>query len=288
MNNKPRIAFFGTPDLAVWVLDSLKEKGVVPDLVIASPDAPKGRKLVMTPPPAKIWAESNGIPVLQPKSVKSEEFMNELRSKGPWDLFIVAAYGKLIPESVLYMPRCKTINVHPSLLPLLRGAAPLQSAILHDMRDTGVTIMRLDKEMDHGPVLAQERSSLATWPVDQETLGKHLAQKGAGLIAKTLPDILAGTLPETEQDHTKATFTEKISKENGLIDLSSDGYANYLKYCAFKGWPGTYFFIDKDGKKTRVSIAEAKFEEERFAPTKVVPEGRREMTWQEFERWIGR
>ncbi|MBI5134157.1 MAG: methionyl-tRNA formyltransferase [Candidatus Taylorbacteria bacterium] len=285
MTNKPRIAFFGTPDLAVWVLDALKEKGVVPDLVIAAPDAPKGRKLVLTPPPAKSWADTNKVPVLQPASLRTPEFEEELRSRGPWDLFVVAAYGKLIPESVLYMPKRKTINVHPSLLPLLRGAAPLQSAILNDMRETGVTIMRLDEKIDHGPILAQEKSRLSSWPVDQETLGRHLSSLGGELIAKLLPAILSGEAEEIEQDHSKATYTEKISKENGLLDLEGDGYRNFLKWNAYKGWPGTYFFIEKNGKKTRISVTEAGFEKGGFVLKRVIPEGKKEMSGEEFERW---
>lgn len=286
INSSPKIAFFGTPDLAVWVLDALKREGVIPDLVVTAPDAPKGRKLVLTPPPAKVWAEANGVPVIQPEKIKTPEFEAELRARGDWDLFIVAAYGKIIPANILYMPERKTINVHPSLLPLLRGASPLQTAILEDMRDTGVTIMRLDEKMDHGPILAQEKASLSTWPVDQDTLGKHLAEAGGRLIARLLPDILSGKAQETEQDHSKATYTKKIAKEDGLIDLSADGYKNYLKWNAFRGWPGTYFFAEKDGKKIRVTVAKAAHENGAFMPERVVPEGKKEMNWEEFERWM--
>ncbi len=295
---KPKIAFFGTPDFAVWVLEGLKSHGILPDLVVCAPDAPKGRKLVMTPPPAKVWAEKNRIPVIQPESVKGPTFEKELRERAPlgdsslgfgdWDLFIVAAYGKIIPENILYLPRRKTINVHPSMLPLLRGSSPLQSAILHDMRDTGVTIIRLDKEMDHGPIVAQRALGLSAWPVDAETLGKESARLGAELIAEILPSLLDGTAKEREQDHSKATLTKKISKEDGLISLGDDGYLNFLKFNAHKGWPGTYFFVERHHQgatgKVRVTVTEAAFENGAFAIKKVVPEGRSEMSWDDFNR----
>jgi methionyl-tRNA formyltransferase len=284
-SQKPKIAFFGTPELAVWVLNALKEKGVLPDLVVTAPDAPKGRKLVLTPPPAKLWAEHHGIPFIQPEEIKSKAFEEILRSYGEWDLFIVAAYGKIIPENILYLPKAKTINVHPSLLPLLRGPSPLQTAILNDMRHTGVTIMRLDKEMDHGPILAQKKADLETWPVDQETLGERLAKEGGCLIAETLPTLLSGSVKEIEQDHSKATYTKKISKADGEIDLAADGYRNFLKWNAYKGWPGTFFFTEKEGKKLRVTVEDAEYKDNVFIPRKVIPEGKKEMTWEEFSRW---
>jgi len=284
---KPLIAFFGTPEFAVWTLESMKKHGILPSLIVTAPDAPKGRKLVLTPPPVKIWAEENNIPVIQPKEVKSDEFRKEIETKlgGRPDLFIVSAYGKILTKALIEQPRHGTINVHPSLLPLLRGASPLESAILSDMRDTGVTIMRIDEELDHGPLLAQEEALLSTWPIDTDTLGRLLAHLGGDLLARILPSLLDGTLTETPQDHTRATFTKKIKKEDGLMDLSADGYENFLKWNAYRGWPGSYFFIEKDGKKIRISIREAEYVDEQFIVKKVVPEGRREMTFAEFESW---
>jgi len=285
--NKPLIAFFGTPDFAVWVLEAMSERGIVPDLVITAPDAPVGRKLVMTPPPAKVWAIKQGIDFLQPEHIKGDDFAATLRARGEWDLFIVAAYGKIMPENILYMPKHKTINVHPSLLPLLRGSSPLQTAIINDMRDTGVTIMRLDKEMDHGPILAQKKADLPVWPVDTDTLGAALAREGGALIASILPDILSGKTKETEQDHSKATYTKKISKEDGLIDLAADPYKNFLAYNAYRSWPTSYFFIEKGSEKIRVTITDAAFENGVFTIKKVIPQGKKEMTWKEFSSYSG-
>jgi methionyl-tRNA formyltransferase len=287
MNTHPRIAFFGTPDFAVWVLEALAVHNIKPNLVITAPDAPKGRKLIMTAPAAKVWATSNNIPVIQPEGVKDETFAEELARLAPadtngdraWDLFIVAAYGFIIPERILYMPRHKTINVHPSLLPLLRGSSPVHSAILQDMRETGVSIMMLDKEMDHGPILAQKKATLETWPTDTNTLAHTLAVEGGNLIADLMPKILAGTAATVEQNHSQATFTKKIHKEDGLIDLSDDARQNFLKYHAYKGWPTTYFFKEIEGKRTRFVITEAALENGSFVIKKVIPEGRKEVVY---------
>jgi len=286
MNTK-KIAFFGTPEFAVWTLESMKEKGLVPNIIITTPDAPKGRKLILTPPPVKIWAEKNNIPVLQPKSVKNEEFIREIESVlgiKP-DLFIVAAYGKILPKALIETPVYGTINVHPSLLPLLRGASPIESAILADMHDTGVTIIRIDEELDHGPLLAQEESLLPVWPIDTDALGMNLAHLGGDLIMRILTSLFSDTLKETPQDHSKATFTKKIKKEDGLMDISADGYQNFLKWNAHHGWPGSYFFIEKGGKKIRISIKDADYRDGEFVVNKVVPEGKKEMTFAEFKSW---
>lgn len=287
MMNAKKIVFFGTPEFAVWTLESMKKHGIVPSLVVTAPDKPAGRKLILTPPPVKAWAEQNTIPVIQPQEVKSDGFRKEIETKlgGKPDLFIVSAYGKILVRALIEQPRHGTINVHPSLLPLLRGASPLESAILADMRDTGVTVMRIDEELDHGPLLAQEEVLLPTWPVDTDTLGKILAHAGGDLLARVLPSLFDGTLIETPQDHARATFTKKIKKEDGLMDLSADGYDNFLKWNAYRGWPGSYFFIEKGDKKIRISIREADYADGQFIVKKVVPEGRREMTFAEFESW---
>ena len=286
--NQKKIVFFGTPEFAVWTLDSLRDFGIQPDLIVTAPDKPSGRKLLLTPPPAKNWAEKHGIPVIQPVEVKSEAFRHEIESKigGKPTLFIVAAYGKILSKALIEQPVFGTINVHPSLLPLLRGASPLENAILSDMRDTGVTIMRIDEDLDHGPILAQETTPMNTWPVDTDTLGKILAHTGGKLIAHILPKIFDGSLHEMPQNHTLATFTKKIKKEDGLIDLMADGYENFLKWNAYRGWPGSYFFVEKGGKKIRISIREAIYEDGQFIIKKVVPEGKKEITFAEFESWM--
>ena len=137
--NKYKIAFFGTPDIAVMVLEELKKANIIPTLIITAPDKPKGRKLIMTPPPVKIWALKNNIIAMQPE--KLDDNVLNMLSKGNYDLFIVASYGKILKKELIEIPKYKTINVHPSLLPKLRGASPIISAILRDEKKTGVTII---------------------------------------------------------------------------------------------------------------------------------------------------
>lgn len=283
-NTAPKIAFFGTPDIAVWVLNELKDAGILPTLIITNPDAPRGRKLVLTPPPVKVWADTHHIQTLQPATLKDASIQETLR-EGNFDLFIVAAYGKIIPQAILDIPKHGTLNVHPSLLPKLRGASPIRSAILEDMRETGATIMLMDAQLDHGPVLAQEAVHIAKddWPLRGRALDELLARHGGTLLAEVIPKWLAREITPTEQTHEAATFCTKISKEMGEIDLSADPYQNLLKIRAFDGWPGTYFFHEKNGTKVRVKIIDAKLDTDgALKILRVIPEGKKEMDYEDF------
>jgi methionyl-tRNA formyltransferase len=272
-----KIAFFGTPKFAVTILEEMKKAGLVPALFITAPDKPKGRGLVMTPSPVKIWAQENNI--------KTGTQFTDLTDES-WDLFIVAAYGKIIPENILEIPKYKTLNVHPSLLPKFRGPSPIEASILNDDRDVGVSIMRLDKEIDHGPIVAQEKTPLNTWPIEAPILEDICARQGGALLAKIIPDWLDGKITEKEQDHARATFCNKITKADGLIDLDADPYANYLKICAYSGWPGTYFFKQHGGKNIRVAIKKVMYQDGQLNILTVVPEGKSEMPYLDFLRGI--
>ena len=276
-DTKYKIAFFGTPDFSVIILDELKRHGILPTLVITAPDKPKGRHLVLTPPPVKVWADENNIPTLQPEKLDAE-FRYKIQDTR-YDLFIVAAYGKILKKEVLDMPAHGTLNVHPSLLPKYRGSSPIESAILAGDAETGVSIMLLDEQMDHGPVLTQEKV-----PLDEATgataLERELAILGGSLLARSIPSWIAGTLKATAQDDTRATVTKKIKKEDGLIDLSADPTTNYRKIRAYQGWPRTYFI--KDNK--RVVIAEAEIEDNTLHIRRVIPEGKKEMGYEDFLR----
>lgn len=291
--NSNKIAFFGTPKFAVTILEELKKAGIVPALVITAPDQPQGRGLVLTPPPVKVWAQENNIKFIQPVTLK-ENFINE-----PWDLFIVAAYGKIIPENILEIPKHKTLNVHPSLLPKFRGPSPIESSILADDRNVGVSIMRLDKEIDHGPIVAQEiipaekigadkigTNETSQWPISAPALEDISAHFGGELLAKILPDWLAGKITEKEQDHSHATYCQKILKADGLIDLTADPYTNYLKICAYSDWPGTYFFKERNGKNIRVAVKKVTYQNNQLVIETVVPEGKSEMPYLDFLRGI--
>ncbi len=281
-----RFAFFGTPEIARSVLEELEAAGYLPTLVVTNPDAPVGRKQILTPPPVKEWALAKNIPVIQPTSLKDPAAVPELRD-GSFDYFIVAAYGKLIPQWLLDVPQYGTLNVHPSLLPQFRGASPIRSAILADERKTGVTIMLMDAGMDHGPILTQAPATIsdAEWPVPGRVLDERLARQGGQLLAATIPRHLAGDITPLEQDHDAATFCTKISKDMSELTLdplhlpSGDTARQYLfKVRAFDGWPETFFM--HAGK--RVKIKDAALIDGVFTPTRVVPEGKSEMSFEQF------
>ena len=284
MNNL-RIAFFGTPQIAVWVLEELEHSGIVPSLIVTNPDAPRGRKMLMTPSPVSEWAKAHGIQTIKPATLRDGEALAALKDS-QCELFIVAAYGKIIPEEILDIPKHKVINMHPSLLPKLRGASPIRSAILEDMNPTGVSIMVLTAGMDEGPLLAQEEVSIPEeeWPLRGAALDELLARKGGALLARILPDWIGGSLVPTEQEHTLATYSMKITKDMGLIDLTADPYKNLLKIRAFDGWPGTYFFYEKGEKSVRLKIVDAHIENGELRITRIIPEGKKETTFADYLR----
>lgn len=275
-----RFSFFGTSEFSVIVLEELAKAGLKPKLVITPPDSPQGRKLLLTPPPAKVWAEQNNIPVYQPVSLKSEEVYNFL-SKNEFDVFIVVVYGKLIPNNILDIPKYKTLNIHPSLLPKLRGPSPIKTAILNET-ETGVTIIVLDQEMDHGPIVVQKKLIPNVWPKGVIELDKELAILGAELLIKTLPDYINGKIVPQEQNHQLATFTKKVEKEDAFLNLSDSVEVNLRKVKAYEDWPRAYFFYEKNGNKIRMIVTDAKIEDGEFVIKKVIPEGKREMNYEDF------
>ena len=276
--NNLNFAFFGTDEFSIQVLDTLKEKGLIPSLVITVPDQPKGRKMVLTPPLTKVWAGENGVEIIQPASLKN---LDEEKLKQDWDFFLVASYGKIIPQDVLDLPAKGTLNIHPSLLPKYRGASPLETSILNGDKETGVTIMLVDAKMDHGPVVATEKIELND-RYNFEQLRDELAKKGAELIANILPDYLTGKITPQEQDHDQATVTKKFTKENGCLDPQSPALARYRKILALNPWPGTYLDYPGPKGKIRLIIKQAYLEEDKLVYDRVVPEGRKEMDWKSF------
>lgn len=274
-------AFFGTDEFAVTVLEELKSSGLVPGLIVTTPDSPKGRKLVLTPPPVKVWATTNGIKFIQPENLRSDLGASLRSDLGQYEFFLVASYGKIIPQEILDLPKHGTLNIHPSLLPKYRGAAPLQSAILNGDQETGVTIMQLDAEMDHGPILAAVSYQLSA-VCNFESLRDSLAKLGAQKLAEILPDYLSGKLKSVKQDHSQATYTKKITKELGLLNLSDSPELNDRKIRALNPNPGTYFI---DNNK-RVKIISAHIENNTLILERVVPEGKKEMDWESYRRGL--
>ena len=283
----PRIAFFGTPNLAVEVLEILNEHNLLPVCVVTNPDMPQGRKMQLTPSPVKVWATSHGVPTYEPESLVQNNHVQQLLEKEAIDLCIVVAYGKIIPQDILDIPKFGTLNVHPSLLPTLRGASPIRSAIREDKSTTGVTIMLLDALLDHGPILAQKEFNFGPdiWPLRGRELDTRLAHSGGILLVETIPEWIAGNIVPREQEHAQATFCSKITKEMGEINLAGDGYMNLLKIRAFDGWPGTYFFYEKNEKNIRVKIIDAELNPDKtLRILRVIPEGKSEMSYDDFIR----
>lgn len=289
--------FFGTSRFSVILLEELKTmSGIVPDLIITAPDRPVGRKQIITPPPVKDWAIENDVATFQPETLKenTDELVEELRN---YPLFIVASYGKIIPKYILDIPASEhgTLNVHPSLLPKYRGASPIQSQILNDEKHVGTTIMLMDEQMDHGDIIDQKEITFSgennhIFPAPYNDVEEILAKESAVLLADTLPKWISRKISATPQAHDTATFTKIIKKEDGEISLSNtenteQSRANYLKYLAYSEWPKTFFFFEKEGKKMRAIITEATFENEVFTIKKVIPEGRDEMSYSDFQRY---
>ena len=273
-------AFFGSSHFSVIVLDELERAGFIPTCVVTTPDKPQGRKLIITPNPVKTWALQRNITVHTPE--KLDTTFIETTSIAQHVVFIVASYGKIIPASIIELPSHKTLNIHPSLLPTYRGASPLQSAILDDAKHTGVTIMRIDEKMDHGPLIAQQEVVIPEWPT-YEICEDMMARTGAQLLAQTLPAWVSGTIKEIEQDHSRATFTTKIKKEDALLTLSDDPYLNFRKIQAYHEWPQAYFIVNHHAKEIRVKVTSASFTNGTLVIEKVIPEGGKEMSYKDFQ-----
>ncbi len=276
---KLNIAFFGTPDLVIPILDELEKSGALPQIIITGKDEPQGRKMIVTKPAPKVWAEKHGIPVLQPEKIDAaflEDFI-----KYNIDLGVVVAYGKILPKTLLELPHFGMINVHYSLLPKYRGATPVESAILNGDEETGVVIQKMVYALDAGDIVEKEKISID----DSETapeLRNRLNEIAKGLLIKTIQKIADGSASYEKQDDSKATICRKIKKEDGLLDPAGDAIMNYRKFRAHAGWPGSYFFIEKNGKKMRIIVTEAKLTGEKFEILKVIPEGKKEMSYKDF------
>ena len=279
LNKEVKIAFFGNSEFSLIVLKELKKAGVLPDLVVTTPDKPVGRKLILTPTSTKVWAQDNGIEYIEPDKLKDESFIEKIKN---YNLFIVASYGKIIPKMLIDMPEYKLLNIHPSLLPNYRGPSPLQEQILNNEKEVGVSIMLIDEKVDHGAIVAQRKVDIKDWPIGFVALQETLAKEGSKLLAEILPDWLKGKIKEKAQDDTKATFTKKVEKPDGFIDLFADEYKNYLKILAYEDWPKTYFEINKADKKIRVIVKYAEWKEGKLHILRVIPEGKKEMDYKAF------
>lgn len=291
MNNqleKLKWVYFGGEPLGVPVLDILKARGLKPDLIICSPDRPSGRHLKLTAPPVKSWAEANDIPVFQPESLKDPELLRPLTDQS-WDLFVVVAYNHILPEWLIELPKFKTVNLHPSMLPLLRGPSPIRSAILNDNRQAvGVTVMLMDKEMDHGPILAQEHVPITEqdWPTSGLDIDNLLARRGGKLLSDTISKWIEGSIKPVEQQHEQATYTKKLTKDMGQLELDplnlptgEQARQALIKIRALDNWPSSYFF--HNGKRVKINTALID-ETGTLKLLRVTPESKREMDFADY------
>ncbi len=247
-----KLIFMGTPDFAVPVLKALIGRYEIVG-VVTQPDrrAKRGRKLEASP--VKVVALAHDLPVLQPPSLRRPDAVAELRALAP-EVIVVAAFGQILPAEVLAIPPKGCLNVHASLLPRCRGAAPVAAAILAGEEETGVTIMLMDEGLDTGPVLSQATCSIS--PQDtRESLRTRLAQLGADLLMDTLPRWLAGAIEPQPQDHDQATYCGIIAKEDGLIDWSQSAVEICRSCRAYCSWPGIYTYWR--GKLLKVLSAES-------------------------------
>ena len=236
-----QIVFMGSPDFAVPVLHALAEAYPVVG-VVTQPDRPAGRHMTLTPPAVKIAADERHLPVIQPDKLREPEAMQQLREWNP-DLIVVAAFGQILRPKVLDLPRYGCVNVHASLLPRHRGAAPIQAAILDGDTETGITIMKMDPGLDTGPILRQRAITIE--PQDTGgSLFEKLSQLSSELLLETLPDYLSGKLTPQPQPETGSTYAPMLKKEDGLLDFTRPAVELERKVRAFTPWPGTFLVWD--------------------------------------------
>jgi len=246
-----KIVFLGTPEFALASLNSLSNDPNIDIVtVVTQPDKPVGRKQVLTPPPVKVLAEKIGLKVIQPKN--NEELYDNLANIKA-DFFIVIAFGMILPKKILDIPTYGSINVHASLLPKYRGASPIQQSILKGDDQTGISIMKMDEKLDHGPVYIVKRMPIS--PKDtSETLSTKLSFLGGEILPSVLHDIVEENLKAIPQNHKQASHCKKIKKEDGKIDWNKSATEIMNMMRAFTPWPGIY--TNFKNKKLKIIQAE--------------------------------
>ena len=247
-----KIIYMGTPDFAVPCLERLIKDGYDVCLAVTQPDKARGRKMILTPPPVKVTAEKNGVEVFQPVTLKSDEAYDKLKSYNP-DFIVVAAYGKILPKRILDIPKYACINVHGSLLPKYRGAAPIQRAVIYGMKTSGVTTMLMGEGLDTGDMLLKYETEIG----ENETAGElfdRLAEASPDLLVKTLEDFALSKITPEKQDESKATYASMLSKDEALIDWNEPSDIIHNKIRGMSPWPVA--FTHYDGKKLKIYQSE--------------------------------
>ncbi len=250
MNKKTKIVFFGTPEFAVPTLQALHSEGFNICLVVTQPDKPVGRKQVLTPSPVKVEAEKMGLEIADDLKIKRLEDCNA-------EVGVVVAYGKIIPQEILNIFSKGCLNIHPSLLPKYRGPSPIQQAILNGEEETGVSIIKLDEQMDHGDIVSQIVYRVSDNDTSED-LHDKLAQKGAGLLVDTLPKYLSGEIKPVPQDDSKATFSKILKREDGEINWTKSADEIECQVRAYTPWPGSFAEFKTKDQGLRIKILSAK------------------------------
>jgi methionyl-tRNA formyltransferase len=280
-----RFAFFGTGNFAKGILTEIKSRGLIPSLVVTSPDAPAGRKHELTASPVKLWAMENKIPLIQPETLKNFSI------DGSFELFLVADYGKIIPRSVIDIPRLGTLCTHQSLLPKYRGTSPIQYAIRNGDTETGVSIMMIDEKVDHGKILAQEKEAIHNNDTSS-TLAERLSKVGGRMIAEIFEHLDESIKNAKVQNEDEVTFTKLINSKDAFIEkeivLGNTTKENAVSaerlVRAMNPEPIAWTELNVNGKELRIKILSAKIVDEKFVPEIIQPAGKKEMKWQDFLR----
>ncbi|TFE03542.1 methionyl-tRNA formyltransferase [Jeotgalibacillus sp. R-1-5s-1] len=295
------VIFMGTPEFSVPVLEQIIKDGYHVKAVVTQPDRPVGRKRILTPPPVKKAALEHDIPVIQPEKLKGSQELADIIALQP-DLIITAAFGQLLPNELLEAPPLGCINVHASLLPDLRGGAPIHHAIIRGYKETGITIMHMAEKLDAGDMISQKKVEI-TDADHVGTLHDKLSAAGAALLSETLPLIVEGKAERVPQDHEKATFAWNIKREEELIDWNRSGREIFNQIRGLYPWPVAYtVFRDKtmkvlsaelvkgNGKPGEViavsaeGITFASANEEAILVTELQPSGKKKMSAADFLR----
>jgi methionyl-tRNA formyltransferase len=261
-----KIVFMGTPDFSVPVLKQIIGDGYEVIGVVTQPDRPVGRKKVLTPPPVKVEAEKQGIPVYQPEKIRQPEELEKVLALKP-DLVVTAAFGQILPKELLDAPKFGCINVHASLLPELRGGAPIHYSILQGKEKTGITIMYMAEKLDAGDILTQVEVPI-TETDTVGTLHDKLSEAGSNLLSETLPKLLNGELNPIRQNEEEATFAYNIKREQEKIDWSKTGEEIYNHIRGLNPWPVAYTTFD--GKVVKIWNSEKVKSAERKEPGTII------------------
>lgn len=299
------IVFMGTPDFSAPILGMLVEEGYNVLAVVTQPDRPVGRKKILTPPPVKVEAVKHGLEVLQPEKLKGSKEEQRLAELQP-DLIVTAAFGQLLPESILELPRLGCINVHASLLPAYRGGAPIHQAVMDGQTTTGVTIMYMVKKLDAGDIIAQVEVAIE----DTDTTGilfEKLSVAGKDLLKQTLPSVIDGSNPRVPQEEALVTYAKNISREQERMDWTKSATQLWNQVRGLNPWPGAYttfagqnvkvWQAERVAGKSGAEPGEIIHNDKEFvvqtgdgealAITEIQPAGKKKLSIDEFLRGIG-